>query len=770
MVASGRTSVEFHPGFASRRLGAARGSRRGKSVSSSSRATRTTGLWVAGLVAATSISALVSAGAPAALAADHPGSYGEQTSAPTSIGRAVGSNRWGYVGDVETRAPDDTVFNYGVGINPVTGALVVSDSGKVVYSRLGCALAGFPAGTTTCQLGTPRVFEYRTTSTDETARTDYTVDGTFVRTPAPDQTPGSNGGLGAIYQPLADRKVDALGAPATGHGPRGVTFTQDGTTWVVDSEATAPVDATPPVPGAVLRYGPGLTRLGAAGYTGAWGQKDNPLGVMFYRVSNATTPNNTVLVNSEVSDRVAEFNADGSFKRYLKLDLPAAEAQQQSGNPDDQGYRNPYGVSVDPVDGSMYISLINFRDDPTFSQSFIEKRDAEGNVLTLFGHDVLPTRQVIFGTAVDPATRHVFAWTADGKELYEFDQDGTPVDTFTPAQFPGLGTIRGVSFDRNNRMYVTVAEGTSNARVMIFGRTPDPMGQTCVRRSEDGTSATLTFDCGSDPTHSADGRPPAGQTPLLDYLVEQSNDGGETWQIVPKDSASTARTRTVTGLDPASEPLFRVSAWNEAGNGDWRVAGQAIAKDASAVTDPGQSVTLTPETNAPWSMSLVGTPGGAEARVTGGVFTLLDGGEVSFTPDPGFVGTATVDYLARWRPGGLGQRQQPSGPVDWRCEARATLTVVVGDPVTPTDPTSGPTDPTSGPTDPAAPIDDPTGGTDPTDHVPSTPTSSPAPPTSGPLPDTGSGAGMLGWLGLGATLLVGGAAALVMRRRSPARH
>ncbi len=497
-------------------------------------------------------------------------------------GKSQGSGLWGYVGDIDTRTT--TTFTYGVAFDPTDESMVVTDSGKVVYSTFSCGLVGQASP---CQIGTPRVFDYRlnapTAGTGEGAFTSYTVDGVFTGTATPSASTtgdGTNAGLGLRYASLGDRTVVTL-PTANGqnlkHGPRGVAFAPDGTAFVVDSESVAPVGGTP---GAVLRFGQGLTDLPDAGWTGVWAQRDQP-GVHFYRVGAATTPQGTVLVNSETSDRLQEYAADGTWIRSIKLDLPANTAGQG-----DPGYRNPYGIAVDPVDGSLYLPLVNFRDDAYWQTKdpFIEKRDANGALIGTFGQGRFARGQVIFGVAVEPKTRDVFAWTQTGS-IQQFTSAGTFVREFTAAEFPGLTNVRAVAFDPNGRMYVTVAEGTNNTRVMILGKTPAPVTELTASCPVDKDSVTLTWA-----NASATAKAPYQQSSLLDFVVERSPKGQGQWQVVPKPAASTATSRTLQGLGDASAYDYRVSAWNEAGNGDTAVVAAPTCAAAAPALTVGKAV------------------------------------------------------------------------------------------------------------------------------------------------------------------------------------
>lgn len=494
-----------------------------------------------------------------------------KTSVAPAPGKSQGSGEWGYVGDIDTMA--GSTYTYGIAFDPTDQSLTVSDSGKVLSSSFGCSMAG---SASPCQLGTPRIFDYTAIGSaagvSEEVYTQYAGNGAYAGQVAA-TADGTNAGLGLKYENIADRTV--FGFPTTEalvHGPRGITYTSDGIAWVVDSEATAPLNGPAR---AIKRFDQDLTPIDGAGWTGAWADRNKP-GVHFYRAGAATTPAGTVLVNSEVSDRLQEYAADGTWIRSILLDLPSVTGG-------DPGYRNPYGVAVDPVDSSIYVPLINFRDDAYWvgKQSFIEKRDADGKLLSTFGQGHLGTRQVIFNVVVEPRTQDVFAWTQNGN-IQQFTKDGVWVREFTPAEFPGLTTPRGLAFDQNGRMYITVAEGTNRTRVMILGKTPAPTTSASASCTVDRKQVTLNWANTSVATQA-----PYQESTVLDFVVETSPKGENTWTVVDH-APSAALTRTLD-VDDASVLDYRISAWNEAGNGDF------VVVDAPVCAQQTLGLTLTKE-------------------------------------------------------------------------------------------------------------------------------------------------------------------------------
>jgi LPXTG-motif cell wall-anchored protein len=223
---------------------------------------------------------------------------------------------------------------------------------------------------------------------------------------------------------------------------------------------------------------------------------------------------------------------------------------------------------------------------------------------------------------------------------------------------------------------------STNNRIAIFARTPDPVTGLTATTTMMNTSARLSWN--ALPT----GVVQQGQLPLRDYVVELSTDGGSTWQVAPTPT-STSPTATISGLDPTKSYIFRVSAWNEAGNGD------AMTVTPTAATLTAFDDTATTHVNVPVSVNVLANDGVAgEASPdpstlrlvgpSGPVSTLetSDGkyevvsGEILYTPTAGFIGRAqAVTY----------QVSNADGAV---ANAKLTVTVLSGTNLPKTGPSS----------------------------------------------------------------------------------
>ncbi|WP_416444421.1 fibronectin type III domain-containing protein [Leucobacter sp. HNU] len=524
------------------------------------------------------------------------------TSVASTAGKAKGSGLWGYAGDVKTRSTG-TVFSYGLDLSPADGSLWVTDSAKIQWTSNSflCSLAGGTLMTASgpCYVGDSKLHRYALSSAPDWSLGQYQANGSYGAVAA-----GDNAGLGANYAKLADaQRLDGAAMPSGQFGGvRGVAVTDAGVAWTVDSDAGY---AWLNHANHTLRMvNPDGSEAGALGKTtwpsgNTWSNRNDPE-AFDYSVGVARMLNGDMVVTSQTPELLKQYKPDGTFVRNIYLNQPAGTAY-----PTDGGYRSPYAIAVDPADGTL---LVGFIDPGNGNKTFIQRIDpnsctteAVGNptgssrdrcaVTQTIGLGTLATgdgqTNATFTIQVEPRTGDIYVGQRNGL-ISIFASDGTPKGKFSAfGQGNANGQVnqvRGIAFDDRGFMYLTVSEGTANTRVEIFARTPDAVtGLTGSYTDASKTSAQLTWN--ALPT----GVTPDAQAPLRDFVVEQSTDGGTTWSVVTTP-AGTGASATVTGLDPAKTYQFRVSAWNEAGNGNTAVTPLASPPSEISVVKTGNGV------------------------------------------------------------------------------------------------------------------------------------------------------------------------------------
>ncbi len=85
--------------------------------------------------------------------------------------------------------------------------------------------------------------------------------------------------------------------------------------------------------------------------------------------------------------------------------------------------------------------------------------------------------------------------------------------------------------------------------------------------------------------------PDSGGSPITDYLVEYSSDGGATWHTFD-DGVSTETSVTATGLSNGTDYLFRVSAVNAIGTGPAATSAAVTPQDLPPFEDTVTSIFL----------------------------------------------------------------------------------------------------------------------------------------------------------------------------------
>ena len=528
---------------------------------------------------------------------------GTTSVAPTQ-GKAQGSGLWGYVGDIKTRQ-GDKVFNYDVEVSPTDGSVWVTDSAKVIYTSNSfvCSLSGGTmVSPTACYAGESRVMKFGLEAGADWATGQYRVDGGYAATPAT-----GNAGVGANYADRADAKVTNGSDLPNGRfaGVRGLAFTKAGTPWAIDADFGLTAVATGGKGARILT--PDLSGEGASfgqltwPFGSAWANRYDPL-AFDYAAGATRMGNGNIIITHQTAELLKEFTPDGTFVRTLYLHQPQGSAYAS-----DAGYRSPYAIAADPANGDL---LVGYIDPGKGNQSFIERIDPTsctteptGNLPARSTRDRCAVKKTIglgtlatgddqtwatFAIAVEPRTGDIYVAQRSGL-VSVFASDGTPRGKFTGfgggAKDGQLATVRGLTFDARGFLYATVSEGVAAARVEIFARTPDPITGLNARYTDASkTSVDLSWDA------LATGVTRDAQAPVRDYVVEASTDGGATWKVLPTE-AGTAASQRVTGLSADASYQFRLSAWNEAGNGDVAVAAPTLPPSAITVVKAGAGET-----------------------------------------------------------------------------------------------------------------------------------------------------------------------------------
>lgn len=465
------------------------------------------------------------------------------------------------------------------------GSLWVTDSAKVQYTNaFVCGLlGGTMISSGACLLGQSRLLKYPLTGTDW-AVGQYQGDGSWATAAAT-----ANAGVGANYATRSAASVTNGSTLANGRfgGARGIALTEAGNAWITDSDYGLSIASS----GKAIRIvNSNFTEGNSFGTStwpsgNTWANRNDPQ-AFDYPVGAARMLNGHIVVTSQTAELLKEYLPDGTFVRNIYLRQAAGTAGAGDG-----GYRSPYAIAVDPNTGDL---LVGYIDPGSGQRSFIERIDPDGcttssvgnpagsfqdrcTVKNRIGLGTLATGDgqtwATFTIAVEPSTGDIYVGQRSGL-ISVFAADGTSKGSFSA--FGGgtkngqLSTVRGMVFDERGFLYLTVSEGNTSARVEIFARTPDPVsGLTATFTDAGKTAATLSWDA------LAAGVTADAQAPVRDYVIEQTSDEGTTWTVVPS-ALSTATTFTVTGLDPDATYQFRVSAWNEAGNGDLAVASPVL--------------------------------------------------------------------------------------------------------------------------------------------------------------------------------------------------
>ena len=221
----------------------------------------------------------------------------------------------------------------------------------------------------------------------------------------------------------------------------------------------------------------------------------------------------------------------------------------------------------------------------------------ENQLLNIFNRPFF-TGQTVFALEADPESGSLYYSLngVAGKKIGALDLAtgsalDAPVSLNSPSrqQDSAMNYVRGLAVDDRGLLYATTqdrtTESTTRAIVQIWGKTPSSIADTAAADPA-LTSATLTW-----------GESTVGyqQPDLLDYVVQYRKVGDADWITVahPGGAAtSTATTADIAGLTPGTEYEAQITPYNEAGSGDpayitWRtedrVAGISVAKTGNGV-------------------------------------------------------------------------------------------------------------------------------------------------------------------------------------------
>ena len=176
---------------------------------------------------------------------------------------------------------------------------------------------------------------------------------------------------------------------------------------------------------------------------------------------------------------------------------------------------------------------------------------------------------------------YVIDYSSDGGTSWTRFSDGT--STATSATVTGL--VNGIAYVFR---VAAVSESVTGAFGQSAAVTPQLPAPTNVSATAGDKQATLSWTAPID----------ANGTPITDYVVQYSSDGGTSWTTFA-DGTSTATSATVTGLTNGTAYLLRVAGLNAFGTGAY-----------------GQSAAVTPRTVASAPTGVVGTPGNGQVLLS----------------------------------------------------------------------------------------------------------------------------------------------------------
>lgn len=489
-----------------------------------------------------------------------------QPAAPLPAGKADSSGTYGVIGQ--------TVVN-----DPLVYGLAVDKAGSIWMS----ATAGGSHGLT----------EYRPKAFEPT-QGDYLGAGQYS---------AGRGYLGAAFEPAVhyvnrdSTEADPSGGTEKWAEPRGIAALPGGGIAVSDTNGNVAIPE-----GTVLFFNDRHEPAGSAGFSRGSGCANFPQGELDWAPYIAVI-GDQLFAPAQNCNAVSVFSTADKQPQYRLAG--AGQVSDGPGFPD-----QPYGAATDGE--RLYTSDLGGGRHGTglVQRWLLDKSTKSWKLDTSFATDgaIRFTGKSIYQTAV----------SRDGSQLYVIPQSGL-IQRYSSAgvhlgalevRDAPYATARDLAETADGWLVMTTKQGSS---LRILAESPSPVaGLTGAGGSSPG-SVDLAW------SESVFTR---GQAPVLDYVIEQSSDGGTTWHTLDRQ-ASTKTTATITGLS-AGAYSFRVTAYSEAGRGDAAV----ISDVAPAQEAPAIAATLSGK--APTSTAS-GNPVEWTASVTNAGNTPLTGVTATFT-------------------------------------------------------------------------------------------------------------------------------------------
>jgi ELWxxDGT repeat protein len=241
----------------------------------------------------------------------------------------------------------------------------------------------------------------------------------------------------------------------------------------------------------------------------------------------------------------------------------------------EEGTRYVAALPPSPVDGSIWVQSMTTvpaaSGDRVFFVVAATNNFGGGGSADLWVSDGTATGTTAIVTNIEDIEgvvdgRIAYRATRDGVSTLFLADDGagSPL-TIIPPVAAQSGSALGLLGALDNRL-VIAASDVSHGRELFAASLADALGTpTAVSATASNGAATVTWTAPASD----------GGSPVTDYLLERSSDGGATWQSVA-DGVSTATTANVPGLVNGTTYRFRVAAVNGAGTGAWSDPSAAV--------------------------------------------------------------------------------------------------------------------------------------------------------------------------------------------------